>query len=29
VRLFQGEAFGAILVTRTFAPVTDDEPVEL
>ncbi len=29
VRLFQGEAFGAILVMRSFAPVTDDEPVEL
>lgn len=29
VRLFQGESFGPILVTRTFAPVADDEPVEL
>jgi segregation and condensation protein A len=29
VRLFQGEAFGAILVKRSFAPITDDEPVEL
>jgi len=29
VRLFQGEEFGAILVMRSFAPVTDDEPVEL
>jgi segregation and condensation protein A len=29
VRLFQGEAFGAILVMRAFAPITDDEPVEL
>lgn len=29
VRLFQGEAFGAILVIRAFAPITDDEPVEL
>ena len=29
VRLFQGEAFGAILVMRSFAPITDDEAVEL
>jgi segregation and condensation protein A len=29
VRLFQGEAFGAILVMRAFAPVAADEPVEL
>jgi len=29
VRLFQGEAFGAILIMRAFAPITDDEPVEL
>lgn len=30
VRLFQGEAFGAILVIRAFTPIADDEqPVEL
>lgn len=29
VRVFQGEAFGAILVMRSFAPVADDEPSEL
>ena len=29
VRVFQGEAFGPIVLLRAFAPVTDSEPLEL